>query len=154
MIGIGTIRFRLTAAYALLLSVMVGGTAVWSWIAARQSLSVTVDRSLERDMALFQTNVGQVLHFQPDILQAIQMSSTSGGRDLRVRVFDANGALVYQSTSLEDRIKTRPPDVEPGHITFRTVSGTDDENVRCGRHGDRHSKPPVCGGVGPAVDRG
>ena len=58
------------------------------------------------------------------------MSSTSGGRDLRVRVFDANGALVYQSTSLQNQIKTRPPDVEPGHLTFRTVSGTDDENVR------------------------
>jgi hypothetical protein len=112
VIGVGTIRFRLTAAYALLLSVMVGGTAVWSWIAARQSLSVTVDRSLERDLALFQTNVGQVLHFQPDILKAIQMSSTSGGRDLRVRVFDANGVLVYQSTSLENEIQTRPPDVD------------------------------------------
>ena len=130
MIGVGTIRFRLTAAYALLLAVMVGGTAAWSWIAARQSLSVTVDRSLERDLALFQANVGQVLHFQSDILKAIQMSSTSGGRDLGVRVFDANGALVYQSPSLENQIKTRPPDVEPGHLTFRTVSGTDDENVR------------------------
>ncbi len=130
MIGVGTIRFRLTAAYALLLSVMVGGTAVWSWIAARQSVSVTVDRSLEHDMALFQTSVGQVMHWQPDILKAIQMSSTSGDRDLRVRVFDANGALVYQSTSRESEIQTRPPDVEPGHVTFRTVSGIDDENVR------------------------
>ena len=65
-----------------------------------------------------------------DIVQAIQMSTTWGVRDILVRVFDANGALVYQSTSLENRIQTRPPDVEPGQITFRTVSGTDDENVR------------------------
>jgi heavy metal sensor kinase len=130
VIGVGTIRFRLTAAYALLLSIMVGGTAVWSWIAARQSVSVTVDRSLERDLALFQTNVGQVLNFQPDILRAIQMSSTSGGRDLRVRVFDANRALVYQSTSLEKESQAQPPDVESGSVTFRTVLGIDDENLR------------------------
>ena len=51
MIGVRTIRFRLTAAYALILTVMVGGTAAWSWVAARRSVSVTVDRSLERDMA-------------------------------------------------------------------------------------------------------
>ena len=57
VIGVGTIRFRLTAAYALILTVMVGGTAVWSWVAARHSVSVTVDRSLERDMALFQSSV-------------------------------------------------------------------------------------------------
>ncbi len=129
MIGIGTIRFRLTAAYALLLTVMVAGTAVWSWIAARQSLSVTVDRSLERDMAVFQSSV-QMLSRQMDIVQAIQRSTTWGVRDILVRVFDANGALVYQSTSLQDRTMTRPPDVELGQITFRTVSGADDENVR------------------------
>ena len=129
MIGVGTIRFRLTAAYALLLTVMVAGTAVWSWIAARQSLSVTVDRSLERDMAVFQSSV-QMLSRQMDIVQAIQRSTTWGVRDILVRVFDANGALVYQSTSLQDRTMTRPPDVEPGQITFRTVSGAGDENVR------------------------
>jgi hypothetical protein len=53
-----------------------------------------------------------------------------GVRDIFLRVFDANGALVYQSTSLQDRITTRPPDVELGQIAFRTVSGADDENVR------------------------
>ena len=57
MIGVRTIRFRLTAAYALILTVMVGGTAAWSWVAARRSVSVTVDRSLERDMTLFQSSV-------------------------------------------------------------------------------------------------
>jgi len=32
MIGVRTIRFRLTAAYALILTVLVGGTAVWAWV--------------------------------------------------------------------------------------------------------------------------
>jgi heavy metal sensor kinase len=130
VIGAGTIRFRLTAAYALLLTVMVGGTAVWSWVAARQSLSVTVDRSLERDLALFQTSVAQVLHWQSDVVRAFQMSTTWGVRDLLVRVFDSNGALVYQSTSLEHRLITPPPNVEPGQITFRTVSVDGDDNLR------------------------
>ena len=129
MIGVRTIRFRLTAAYALILTVMVGGTAAWSWVAARRSVSVTVDRGLERDMTLFQSSV-QMLGRNLDIVKAIQMSTTWGVRDILVRVFDANGALVYQSTSLENRISTGPPDVEPGHMTFRTVSGTDDENLR------------------------
>lgn len=129
MIGMGTIRFRLTAAYVVILTVMVGGTAVWSWLAARQSLSITVDRGLERDMVLFQTSV-QMLGRQGDIVKAIQMSTTWGVRDLLVRVFDANGTLVYQSASLEDRFWAPLPQVEPGRLTFRTASGRDDENLR------------------------
>ena len=129
MIGVRTIRFRLTAAYALILTVMVGGTAAWSWVAARRSVSVTVDRSLERDMTLFQSSV-EMLGRKLDVVQAIQMSTTWGVRDILVRVFDAKGAPVYQSTSLENRLTTGPPVVEPGRLTFRTVSGTDDENLR------------------------
>ena len=129
MIGVGTIRFRLTAAYALILTVLVGGTAIWSWVAARRSVSVTVDRSLERDMALFQSSV-QMTSRRMDIVQAIQMSTTWGVRDLLVRVFDANGTMVYQSPSLAHQLSTEPPDVESGRITFRTVSGNQDENVR------------------------
>lgn len=129
MIGVRTIRFRLTAAYALILTVLVGGTAAWSWVAARRSVSVTVDRSLERDMTLFQSSV-QMLGRKLDIVKAIQMSTTWGVRDILVRVFDAKGALVYQSTSLENRITSGPPVVEAGHLTFRTVTGTDAENLR------------------------
>ena len=129
MIGVGTIRFRLTAAYAIILTVLVGGTAVWSWVAARHSVSVTVDRSLERDMTLFQSSV-QMTGRRMDIVQAIQMSTTWGVRDLLVRVFDANGTMVYQSPSLAHQLSTGPPDVEPGRITFRTVSGNQDEDVR------------------------
>ena len=129
MIGVRTIRFRLTAAYAIILTVLVGGTAVWSWVAARHSVSVTVDRSLERDMTLFQSSV-QMTGRRMDIVQAIQMSTTWGVRDLLVRVFDANGTMVYQSPSLAHQLSTGPPDVEPGRITFRTVSGNQDEDVR------------------------
>jgi two-component system, OmpR family, heavy metal sensor histidine kinase CusS len=129
VIGVGTIRFRLTAAYAIILTVLVGGTAVWSWVAARHSVSVTVDRSLERDMTLFQSSV-QMTGRRMDIVQAIQMSTTWGVRDLLVRVFDANGTMVYQSPSLAHQLSTGPPDVEPGRITFRTVSGKQDEDVR------------------------
>ena len=60
MIGLATIRFRLTATYAVIMAVMVTGTAVLSWVAARQSVAVTVDRGLERDMDLFRTSVRQV----------------------------------------------------------------------------------------------
>ena len=129
MIGVGTIRFRLTAAYALILTVLVGGTAVWSWVAARHSVSVTVDRSLERDMTLFQSSV-QMTGRRMDIVQAIQMSTTWGVRDLLVRVFDANGTMIYQSPSLAHQLSAGPPAVEPGRITFRTVSGNQDEDVR------------------------
>jgi two-component system, OmpR family, heavy metal sensor histidine kinase CusS len=129
VIGVRTIRFRLTAAYAIILTVLVGGTAVWSWVAARHSVSVTVDRSLERDMTLFQSNV-QMTSRRMDIVQAIQMSTTWGVRDLLVRVFDANGTMVYQSPSLAHQLRTGPPDVESGRITFRTVSGSQDEDVR------------------------
>lgn len=129
MIGVSTIRFRLTAAYALIMTVMVGGTAAWSWVAARHSVSVTVDRSLERDMALFQSSV-QMTSRRMDIVQAIQMSTTWGVRDLLVRVFDASGNRVYQSPSLEHQLSTGPPAVELGRITFRTVSGNQDEDVR------------------------
>ena len=129
MIGIRTIRFRLTAAYALILTVMVGGTAAWSWVAARRSVSVTVDRGLERDMTLFQSSV-QMTSRRMDIVQAIQMSTTWGVRDLLVRVFDASGATIYQSPSLEHQLSAAPPAVEPGRITFRTVSGNQDEDVR------------------------
>jgi heavy metal sensor kinase len=124
-----TIRFRLTAAYALILTVMVGGTAAWSWVAARRSVSVTVDRGLERDMTLFQSSV-QMTSRRMDIVQAIQMSTTWGVRDLLVRVFDASGATIYQSPSLEHQLSAAPPAVEPGRITFRTVSGNQDEDVR------------------------
>ena len=129
MIGVSTIRFRLTGAYALIMTVMVGGTAAWSWVAARHSVSVTVDRSLERDMALFQSSV-QMTSRRMDIVQAIQMSTTWGVRDLLVRVFDASGNRVYQSPSLEHQLSTGPPAVELGRITFRTVSGNQDEDVR------------------------
>jgi heavy metal sensor kinase len=129
VISVGTIRFRLTAAYALILTVMVGGTAVWSWVAARRSVSVTVDRSLERDMTLFQSSV-QMTSRRMDIVQAIQMSTTWGVRDLLVRVFDASGTMVYQSPNLEHQLTAGPPEVEPGRITFRTVSGAQDEDVR------------------------
>jgi len=129
VIGVRTIRFRLTAAYALIMTVMVGGTAAWSWVAARHSVSVTVDRSLERDMALFQSSV-QMTSRRMDIVQAIQMSTTWGVRDLLVRVFDVGGNRVYQSPSLEHQLSTGPPSVELGRITFRTVSGNQDEDVR------------------------
>ena len=126
---IGTIRFRLTAAYALILTVMVGGTAAWSWVAARRSVAVTVDRSLERDMTLFQSNV-EMTSRRMDIVQAIQMSTTWGVRDLLVRVFDAGGTTIYQSPSLAGQLSAGPPDVAPGRITFRTASGVQDEDVR------------------------
>jgi heavy metal sensor kinase len=129
VIDLRTIRFRLTAAYAIILTVMVGGTAAWSWVAARRSVSVTVDRSLERDMTLFQSSV-QMTSRRMNIVQAIQMSTTWGVRDLLVRVFDATGARVYQSPSLEDQLTAAPPIVEPGRITFRTVRGKEDEDMR------------------------
>jgi signal transduction histidine kinase len=129
VIGVRTIRFRLTAAYALILAVMVGGTAAWSWVAARRSVSVTVDRSLERDMTLFQSSV-QMTSRRSDIVEAIQMSTTWGVRDLLVRVFDTSGARIYQSPSLENQLSAGPPAVEPGRITFRTASGNRDEDVR------------------------
>jgi heavy metal sensor kinase len=129
VIGLGTIRFRLTASYALILAVMVGGTAAWSWVAARRSVSVTVDRSLERDMTLFQSSV-QMTSRRMDIVQAIQMSTTWGVRDLLVRVFDDSGTRIYQSPSLENQLSAGPPAAEPGRITFRTVSGHQDEDVR------------------------
>jgi heavy metal sensor kinase len=125
----GTIRFRLTAAYALILTVMVGGTAAWSWVAARRSVSITVDRSLERDMTLFQSSV-EMTSRRAEIVEAIQMSTTWGVRDLLVRVFDTSGAIVYQSPSLEHQLSAGAPDAEPGRITFRTVSGTQDEDMR------------------------
>ena len=129
MIGIGTIRFRLTAAYALVLTVMVGGTAAWSWVAARRSVSVTVDRSLERDMTLFQSSV-EMTSRRMDVVPAIQMSTTWGVRDLLVRAFDAGGTMIYQSPSLENQLSAGPPAAEPGRITFRTVSGKQDEDMR------------------------
>ena len=47
-----------------------------------------------------------------------------------MRVFDASGTRIYQSPSLEHQLSTGPPAVEPGRITFRTVSGNQDEDVR------------------------
>ena len=47
-----------------------------------------------------------------------------------MRVFDASGATIYQSPSLEHQLSAAPPAVEPGRITFRTVSGNHDEDVR------------------------
>jgi heavy metal sensor kinase len=65
-----------------------------------------------------------------DIVQAVQGSTTWGVRDILLRVFDANGVLMYQSTSLRERAMPQPPDVEPGRTAFRTESGNDDQNVR------------------------
>jgi heavy metal sensor kinase len=129
MIDVRTIRFRLTAAYALIMAVMVIGTAVMSWVAARQSVAVTVDRGLERDMDLFQKSV-QLLSKKLDIVHAIQMSTMWGVRDVLVRVFDAKGAVVFQSPSLDNRLKASPPDVEPGRLTFRTVPADQEGHVR------------------------
>ena len=140
MIGVGTIRFRLTAAYALLLTVMVGGTAVWSWIAARQSLAVTVDRSLERDMALFQTSVGQVLHWESDIVKAIQMSTTcrrARPPGARFRCQRRLGVSVDEpgkpSQDTAARCRTRP-----SHVSHRVGDRRRERAV--GRYGDRHSE--------------
>jgi signal transduction histidine kinase len=130
MIGLATIRFRLTATYALIMAVMVTGTAVLSWVAARQSVAVTVDRGLERDMDLFRTSVRQITGWRADIVAAMQMSTTWGVRDLLVRVFDAQNAIVFQSPSLENRFKASPPDVQGGRLTFRTVPGDQEEHVR------------------------
>ena len=80
-------------------------------------------------MTLFQLSV-QMTSRRMDIVQAIQMSTTWGVRDLLVRVFDASGATIYQSPSLEHQLDAGPPAVEPGRITFRTVSGSQDEDVR------------------------
>jgi signal transduction histidine kinase len=65
-----------------------------------------------------------------DIVEAIQMSTTWGVRDLLVRVFDTSGARIYQSPSLDNQLSAGPPAVEPGRITFRTASGNQDEDVR------------------------
>jgi signal transduction histidine kinase len=129
MIGVGTVRFRLTAAYTLIMAVMVTGTALLSWVAARQSVAVTVDRGLERDMDVFLKSV-QLTSKHTDIVRAIQMSTKWGLRDLLVRVFDAQDAVVYQSPSLEDGFNASPPHVEPGRLTFRTVPGDQEGHVR------------------------
>jgi two-component system, OmpR family, heavy metal sensor histidine kinase CusS len=129
MIDVGTVRFRLSATFALIMAVMVTGTAVMSWVAARQSVAVTVDRGLERDMDVFLKSV-QLTSKHTDIVRAIQMSTKWGLRDLLVRVFDAQDAVVYQSPSLEDGFKASPPLVEPGRLTFRTVPGDQDGHVR------------------------
>ena len=129
MIDVGTVRFRLSATFALIMAVMVTGTAVMSWVAARQSVAVTVDRGLERDMDVFLKSV-QLTSKHTDIVRAIQMSTKWGLRDLLVRVFDAQDAVVYQSPSLENGFKASPPHVEPGRLTFRTVPGDQDGHVR------------------------
>jgi signal transduction histidine kinase len=129
MIDVRTVRFRLSATFAVIMAVMVTGTAVMSWVAARQSVAVTVDRGLERDMDLFLKSV-QLTSRHTDIVRAIQMSTKWGVRDVFVRVFDAQGAVVYQSPSLEDGFEASPPHVEPGRLTFRTVPGEHDGHVR------------------------
>ncbi len=129
MIAVGTVRFRLTAAYTLIMAVMVTGTALLSWVAARQSVAVTVDRSLERDMDVFVKGV-QLTSKHSDIVRASQMSTKWGLRDLLVRVFDAQDAVVYQTPSLADGFKASPPKVEPGRLTFRTVPGDHEDHVR------------------------
>jgi signal transduction histidine kinase len=129
MIAVGTVRFRLTAAYTLIMTVMVTGTALLSWVAARQSVAVTVDRGLERDLDVFLKSV-QLTSKHSDIVRAIQMSTKWGLRDLLVRVFDAQEAVVFQSPSLEGGFNASPPKVEPGRLTFRTVPGDQEDHVR------------------------
>src|SRR5579862_5435660 len=124
MSRVGTIRFRLTAWYALIMTVIVTAVSLVSWIAARQSLSVTVDRSLSRDMDVFRASVKMHAGRDPgDIVQVLESSTIVGLRDTLVRVFDANGSLVYQSPGLAGWLRVQPPQVDDGRLVFRTALG-------------------------------
>lgn len=131
MIRVGTIRFRLTAWYVLIMTFIVTAVAVVSWLAARDSLAITVDRSLSRDMELFQAGVR--IHARLDrsgTVSAIRAATSVGLQDTLVRVFDPAGALIFQSTSLEGHLAVAPPVLEDGRLTFRTAYGVQGERVR------------------------
>lgn len=133
MTGAGTIRFRLTAWYTLSIAIIVTGVAGASWIAARISLYQTIDSALARNVNTVRTMVNGHMQFSgdPDPVKALKAGGVAFAlRDILIRLYDEQGALVYESESLAARHLALAAPGADSMTWFRTGTGEADWRAR------------------------
>ncbi len=119
-----SIRFRLTAWYALSLAVVLGLVAVASYFAMRASMYRAVDVDLRFRLA----GLEEFLKAQT-ISDINQLPGEIGKRNtfgVLFEIFDENGSVVYRSDVLTSHdARPKAPNVPKGTIVFRDVGHRD-----------------------------
>ena len=127
MIGVRTIRGRLTAWYVVSVSVLVTALGVASWFAMRATLHQTIDRTLTRNLKTV-TDFIQGHTRMPSrgggAQQILQGGAVFGLRDVMVRAYDDGGWLIYEADSLAGhRLATGAPILADETVKFRDDVG-------------------------------
>jgi len=130
MLARSSIRFRLTAWYALSLGLLLGLLAVTSYFVMRTSIYRAVDVDLRYRLA----SVIDELHEMPSGTTIAALPSELAKADLldvMFQVFDDKGTMIYQSDQLAiHEIKPAAPSLDGSAIGFRDA-GHSGWRVRC-----------------------
>jgi len=134
MIGVRTIRARLTAWFLLSIGALVTGLGVGSWFAMRASLNQTIDRTLLRNLKNvtdFIEGHRRLPSRSGGVSQILQAGAVFGLRDVLVRAYDDGGWLIYESDSLSGhRLASGVPVIADEAVHFRDDVGEANWRVR------------------------
>ncbi|HWA98330.1 MAG TPA: ATP-binding protein [Pirellulales bacterium] len=115
----GTLHFRLTAWYTIIMLLMVIAT-LWAVRAALQfALIHELDALLSEDAREVELTVEEIPNFDRLVHELERKASTHGHMDLFLRLFDAQGKLVWQSASAPEQMFD--PIKGPRATTPRTI---------------------------------
>lgn len=120
MLGRFSIRFRLTAWYAISLALLLGLLACTSFYVMRASIYRAVDTDLRYRLASVEDEFRESLTEEADSFDKIANDVALNTQGALFEVFDETGQLLYRSTQLtEHQVQPAAPSLSGHQIVFR-----------------------------------